>query len=213
MATRVIANCGQLKINWSGPTRTWANIYGMIGLPTLPVFDQALANALFTSIAAALPASGLASLLADTVILESISIRSLNSANQPEFVGTGTPVGGGGVGDMLPLSVAACVTLRTAQAGKSFRGRSYISGFTETQNDANGRISTAANTAAQSWVQQIVGALGTHNMGMAVLSFARDAATIPAKTVVAKPGFGNTVTALLVRNTKWESQRRRTGRE
>lgn len=210
---RIIANCGQLTLNWSGPSRTWRNVYGVIGNPTLPVFDQTLANALFTGISSVFGTSGLGPLLSDLAILESITIRDLHVANSAPITSTGTPVGGGGTGDMLPLNTAAVVTLRTAFAGKSFRGRSYITGFTEAVNDVNGRISTAANTAAVAFVQGIVGQLTLHGMGMAVLSFPRDAKTIPAKTRPAFAGMGNTVTGLQARTTKWNSQRRRTGRE
>lgn len=210
---RIIANCGQLTLNWSGTTRTWRNVFGLIGNPTLPVFDQTLANTLFTGISTAFTGSGLATLFSDLAILESITIRDLHVANAAPIVSTGTPIGGGSTADMLPLNAAAVVTLRTAFAGKSFRGRSYIAGFDETANDVNGRISAAANTAAQAFVQNIVVTLTAHSLAMAVLSFPRDAKTIPAKTHPAFPGMGNTVTGLQTRTTKWNSQRRRTGRE
>lgn len=212
MASRVINNCGQMVLRWAAGTRSWNNVYGMIGQPTLPVFTQTLANTLDTAIKGQVAASGLAPLLGPTVQLVSVSIRSLTAPNQAEFVGAGAPASGTGTGDLLPLNTAACVTLRTALAGKSFRGRSYIAGFTESQNDATGRIVAAANTAAVAFVQGIVSTLSANGMGMAVLSFERDPVTIPAKDIPGKAGFGNTVTALIARNTKWESQRRRTGR-
>ena len=89
----------------------------------------------------------------------------------------------------------------------------YLAGWDELQNDTSGRTSAAANTAAQAFIQAAVVAFTARGMGLAVLSFARDPKTIPAKTILGKAGFGNTVTGLNVRNTKWESQRRRTGRE
>lgn len=210
--SRVISNACQLKLNWSGPTRTWANVFGGLGNPTLPVINQALANTLMTAISASFTSSGLAPLIGTTVSLQSVSIRSLNAANQPEFVSNVAPVSGGATGDLLPLSVAACVTVRTTLSGKSFRGRMYITGFNEAQNDATGRILTAANTAAQTFVNGISVNLAASGISFAVLSFARDQVVIPQKTIPAKAGFATAASSFQVRNTKWESQRRRTGR-
>lgn len=212
MAVQVIPNSAQLKLVWSHPGGVWQNVLGFVGSGALPTIDQALANNLFTDVSSALTASGLASQLASTVVFERVLLRSLNSANQPEFTGTGTPTGGAGVGDLLPLSNAACVTLRTALAGKSFRGRVYISGYAESANDPNGRITTAANNAANSFVDGIRVNATARGLLLAVLSRPADAVTIPAVTRPARVGQGNAVTALLVRDTRWESQRRRTGR-
>ena len=210
--SRVISNAAQLKLNWSGPTRTWANVFGALGNPTLPVINQALANTLMTAIGTSFTSSGLAPLIGTSCSLVSVSIRSLNAPNQPEFVSSNAAVAGAGAGDLLPLSAAACVTVRTTLSGKSFRGRMYITGFTESQNDSTGRILTAANTAAQTFVNAISVNLASNGLSFAVLSFARDQVIIPQKTIAAKAGFATAASSFQVRNTKWESQRRRTGR-
>lgn len=209
----VIQNCCQLKIVWSGPSRTWLNVFGIRAPGAFPVIDQALADGIHATVGATISSSGLVSHLASTVVFERILLRSLNTPNQPEFSSAGTPISGAGGLEVLPLSIATCITLRTALAGKSFRGRTYISGFDEGQNTAAGRIATAANSAARLFVEQLSGNLGGSGFQLAVLSKPTDAKTIPAKTYGARAGQGNAVTAVIARDDRWDTQRRRTGRE
>lgn len=212
MANPVIDNAGQLVLNWSGPQRTWKNVIGLTTISTFPTFNQALAESIFTAIRNASSTTALMTHMATTTILESVSIRSLAAANQPLYTSTGVPLAGGGAGDSLPLSVAACVTIRTPLAGKSFRGRVYLSGWDEGENDASGRITGAANAAAQAFMSGLDQAIQAENLVVGIISKARDAVTIPAKTIPSKNGFVTARNLFLVRDTKWESQRRRTGR-
>lgn len=213
MAALVIPNAGMLTLQWSGSQGAWNNVLGLIGVPALPIFDQTLANGIFADVKTAATNSALMSNMATTVVLEGVKIRSLSVANQPEFVGAGTPLAGGGTGDMLPLSVAACITIRTAFAGKRFRGRVYLSGWDELMNDASGRQAAAVNTTGVAFLQGLAGALLARSMDLAVLGRPRDAVTIPAKNIVALSGIVNRQTVFVARNSKWESQRRRTGRQ
>lgn len=209
---QVIGQAAQVKFFWSAGTRSWLNVVGVQGSPILPTIDQTLAESLFTEAKAYFTTSGLQVGLGPTVSFAAMSIRSIHAANLPEFKSSGAAAAGTGTGDLLPLSAAACVTFRTAGAGRSFRGRSYISGFVEGANDATGRIVGGFNTAAAAFFQAFHDAMPGHGLSMAVLSMPRDAVTIPAKTIVGKSGFANPVIGISVRNTKWESQRRRTGR-
>lgn len=209
----VISNAAQLTLNWSGPQRTWRNVLGLIGNPTLPAINQATAEALFTAIRGNSATVAYMGLMNGNTILESISLRSLNTPNLPEFTSTGTPLAGGGTGDTLPLNTALVVTIRTTGAGKSFRGRVYLAGFDETQNDANGRILPNANTLSQAFLTGIDNSAQAQNMLIAVLSRPKAAKVIPAKNIAASPGFATQRTAFQTRTTKWNSQRRRTGKQ
>lgn len=62
------------------------------------------------------------------------------------------PPAGQAAGDVLPNNVALCVSFRTGQRGRSYRGRNYIAAIPE------GAIT--GNTFAQSFVTQIVDAYG-----------------------------------------------------
>lgn len=213
MVQLVIPNAAMLTLQWSGETRTWRNVIGLVGTGALPVIDQALADALFTGISTAAGFVNLMALLAPTVVFERIAIRDIHAPNLNEFTSQGTPLSGGGTGDPLPLNVAAVVTVRTALAGKSFRGRTYFSGFTETQNDTQGRQSAAVNTAIVGAMTSINSILAGHSLTVAVLSRPADAHTVPAKTTPARVGQATAVSSFVARNSKWESQRRRTGRD
>lgn len=212
MVVLVIQNAGLLKILWSSGTRAWLNVLGLQGSPVLPVFDQTLANNIQQDVNGAATTSGLGPLLAPSVQLTGITIRDISAANRPEIPSLGGPISGTGVGDMLPLNVAAVATMRTAGAGKSFRGRAYFSGFTETQNDVNGRTATAVNSAIVSFLTTLNTSLTARSLHLAVLSRPRDARVIPERTIAGKAGFATAMTVALARNTKWESQRRRTGK-
>lgn len=209
----VIPNAMILKLRWSGETRVWLNVLGAMGNPSLPVIDQALANSLHAAIGGAAGFQQLISLLAPTVIWEGVAIKDISSANRAEFISVGTPLSGAGTGDPLPLSIAACLTIRTALSGKSFRGRTYFSGFTEAQNDATGRQVPAVNTAIATAVAAVNTALTAHTMIIAVLSRPQAARTIPARDIFFRPGTATAFTGVVARNAKWESQRRRTGRD
>lgn len=77
---------------------------------------------------------------------------------------------GTGAASAAPLDAALCVTLRTAQIGRSYHGRVYIGGLDDAQNDATGQDWVAgAGTAADAFVTACL-TLGTGNWKLAVLS-------------------------------------------
>lgn len=208
-----VSNSALLTLNWSGESRTWRNVLGLVVSGGTPVFTQATAEAIWTALRALTTTTAWMAQLAPTVIFESISLRNFGTPNQPVFTSTGTPLSGGGTGDPLPLSVASCVTLRTALAGKHFRGRVYLAGMTEAANDATGRQSSTSAAAGVAFVNGINNATIPSSLALAVLSRPRNGKTIPAKTSSDYAGGVNQVLAVIGRDLKWESQRRRTGRQ
>jgi hypothetical protein len=116
-----------------------------------------------------------------------------------------------------------CVTLRTAGSGKSFRGRSYVGGWSEVDNDNNGLTVAAASTAAVNFVSGIRGAMTTNGLTMVVLSrpafrqenvettfdAAGNVLETHTQTHNARPGLITDVVSLESRNNRWEYQRRR----
>jgi hypothetical protein len=77
--------------------------------------------------------------LSNQARLVGVSVRDLSAQNGIIFDYTGAPLpaSGGTAGTPLPSSVAVVVSLRTGRAGRSFRGRLYLGGFSETQSDGN----------------------------------------------------------------------------
>lgn len=212
MAQFVVPNAVQIKLRWTMQGIPTLNVLGATaaGAPTV---NQALADALDTAIKAGYTSSGLAAICSTATILTSVGVRSVHAANLPEFIGAGAAVAGTGVGDALPRAVAIPITLRTGGAGKSFRGRVFISGLIETQNDSGAGIVAGAQTAALAFLTTIVNALTAQSLTLAVLSPALPTRTnASGETLAAKPAFATAVTARLIRNAYWGSQRRRTNR-
>lgn len=196
----VVANAAQLRLIWGVGGQLYAlNVLGVVA-NAVPI-TQALTNTLGTAIKGSLASSGHASNLHTTVTLANIGLRDIRTPNQFEFLDTGGPTAGTGTGDLLPPQIALCITLRTAQAGASYRGRIYLPGFAEALNTAGG---TAIGTAvAIAWVAAIQSALVAQSMNLGVLS-RPDAERVPPKV-----GWITPVTAIVCRDAVWDTQRRR----
>lgn len=186
------------------------------------VITQALANIVGAAIKSAWT-TRIAPLSNGGSGLMRVGLRDLTAANQPEFLDTGATAPGSGTGDILPPNNAIAVTLRTALTGKSNRGRVYIGGFNETQNDPSGLAVSTAGTAATQFIQDVSAALTAQQMTLAVLSRPAYAYvdnrtwtfnTGDTETDVigrgnARAGGLQDVTLIQSRNANWESQRRR----
>ncbi len=202
----VLDTAVQVRLHWTLNGLDAFNVLGGIVSGGF-INDQTKADALDAAIKTGYTSSGLKALQATTTSLISAGIRDVRAAHQVEYVGTNAAVPGTGTGDPLPNAVAAVVTLRTGLAGKSFRGRSYFGGATEGQNDGAGQIATAYNTALVAFMTAVQAAMGASTISLAVLSRPRfDKVTPFAMTY---PGAITLVTAIVARDTLWDSQRRR----
>jgi hypothetical protein len=216
-----ISGAAQLKLYYGAAGNLAINVMGAVVNGT-PVFDQALADSLGAAIKSAWTAN-LATHMGTNVSLVRVGIRNLQQANLPEFRDSGAAVSGTAVGDTLPVQTALCITLRTAQAGKSFRGRVYLPGWAEADNNATGVASSAAATAGVSFVNAVHAALSTHAMGLGVLSYPSldkviqeitthaDGSTTTRRLShqTAKTGRVSAVVNLESRTAAWETIRRR----
>jgi hypothetical protein len=156
--------------------------------------NQALADSWATDLDALHDSSGLAAVQPASITLDRVGLRDLRTANQP-LIESPVNSAGTGTGDLLARALSVVVTMRTALAGKSFRGRSYVPGFNEAQNAADGTIAASATSAANAWITGI-----------------RTAATARGHTLaVGSPtlGISTPVTAQVVRDSVWDVQRRR----
>jgi hypothetical protein len=198
------------------------NVLGAVVSGT-PTFGQAHANALGSAIKGAFSGGALIGQTHTSVVLNSIGVRDLRSPNLTEFLDQGATVAGTGTGDALPRAVALVITLRTALSGPRYRGRIYLGGFSETQNDADATASAALVAAGVSFVGSIQTAMAANGLTMGVISrpmepytvtttFERNDGTTDTtvKTHEGRPGQVNAVTLIQARNDTWDSQRRRT---
>jgi hypothetical protein len=217
----VIANTVEVRCMFSNGGELAFNVLGFRKTGTQAV-DQTLANTVGTAIKGAWT-SHMAPVSATTCSLLRVGTRDLTQAHLPEFLDTGAAAPGTDVGDPLPSKVAFVITLRTALAGKSFRGRIYIPGATETSNTTGGVASAAYQAAALAYVQQIQTAMNAAGLQLAINSHAAERQTIVVTTFhndgtttvrtksneTAKTGQSNVVIAIESLNSAWESQRRR----
>lgn len=155
--------------------------------------------------------------------VQRVGVRDLTTANQPEYLDTGAPVGGSATGDHMPAGTSICISLVTALSGRSFRGRVYLGGFTEAANDTTGLASSTAEAAAIDYIEAIQAALTTNGLTLAVLSrpaYAyQDVRTwqLPEGGVreevlgngLARAGGISDVISIKSRSPQWETQRRR----
>lgn len=197
------------------------NTFGMQVLGGI-TFSQGLAESV-GAVAKSAFTTHLQPLMPANVALVRTGVRDWRAANQPEFRDTAPQVTGSGVGDMLPSQLAACVTLRTALSGRSFRGRVYIGGFLETHNDAASRISAAATTGVLGFLDACDDGWESFGLRTAVVSRPAEDVQIVRRTTnaagdveevvlshqKAKNGSVNDVVAFEARNSTWETQRRR----
>jgi len=101
----------------------------------------------------------------------------------------------------LPNNVAICVSFRTAQRGRSFRGRNYIAGLTE--GDVTGNtIAAAQSSALVTAYGQLFSLFPPGGAFWVVVS--RFTANLP-RTV----GISTPVTSVLIVDSTVDSQRRR----
>lgn len=195
MPSLIINNTVQMRLVWahSGTPFAVNVLHGIkdVGISS-PTQDGV--NALFEDLKTRFSTASIRSQINSSISLASVGLRDLNTANEPEFVSTGAPVAGSGSVELLPLNIAACATLRTSKAGPSYRGRFYMTGYTEGMSSA-GMMAATVGPALVAWLEQVQTAMDTAGLGLAVAS--------------RKLGVSNAVTAIQVRDNRWDTQRRR----
>lgn len=164
--------------------------------------DQTSAESIKQGVSASLVASGLLAYLTTDVSLVRVGIRDRRSPNLPLIEAVAANAGTSAL-EQLPPDTSMVVTLRTALAGRSFRGRTFLSGFTIAANTATGGIEPAAMVAADAFLTGISSiAVGGAQAILSVASQVRNKLPI-------EPGLMQDVTSILVRDSVWDRQARR----
>jgi hypothetical protein len=165
-----IANALRARVEWTSTQKQDIdmNVFGLV-LTAGAVVDQTLADAVGTAVLNAYNNSTWDSRIATTYTLSGVFVRDLRTDNQAEIAAAITPAAGLSAQDEYAYNTAVVVTLRTGLAGRSFRGRMYLSGFTETAVDA-GVLLPAAVTDALSYAQGLFNSFavvgGIDNLGI-----------------------------------------------
>lgn len=167
-----------------------------------------IANNMLTRIGGLITSSGLNAQIPTAWALGGVQMKDLRSGGNAYIASNSAGVPGTGAGDILPYQIAAVQTLRTARAGKRYRGRSYWAPFTESANGPDNHFMPAMNTAFNAFCAGYISAFNADGLTLAVMhrpTFLRTETTC----TISEPGFVTVVTQTLSRDTMWETQRRR----
>lgn len=119
-----------------------------------------------------------------------------------ESVTTGLPSAGSSTVDGLPFNVAFCISFRTANRGRSGRGRNYVAGLTEADTQYSTIISTRRAAIVSAYLL-LVGA-GTFVAGLQWVVVSRFSGGAPRLNALVQP-----ITTAFAVDDITDSQRRR----
>ena len=171
MVTPLVVPQGVLvRLIWRKGTADWAvNVLGAQNTTPITI-NQTLANTISTAVQSGFTSSGLKALCSTTWALRQIGLRDINTPNNLEYIGTAAAQSGAVGTGTLPDNVSYCVTIRTLKAGRSYRGRCYIPGAGNTQQDVNGNPVPAYINACVAFVNAVGTALSANGLTPAVIS-------------------------------------------
>lgn len=139
----------------------------------------------------------------DTMALVEVFLTDLSDATSFTVSDTaGLPNAGASTTEPLPANVAHCVSFRTAQRGRSARGRNYIAGMTEA--DTNGSLISSTIVADHVTAYTILLGAGAFVAGLEWVVVSRFHNGVARTTGLAIP-----VTNVLSVDAVVDSQRRR----
>jgi len=109
--------------------------------------------------------------LYDTMAFNSVKVTDLSDQFAPVFVGTnGLPASGSVTGASVTNQVAAIVSFKTAQRGRSFRGRNYVGGLPAAALLTTSSLTSTFISAIQDDYDELSLALGAAGYDHVVLS-------------------------------------------
>lgn len=172
----------------------------------------AIAEAVRASIAGSAAWTSWAAFLNSATTFSAVAIKDLRSAGLPLVFSTGAAVAGTAAAgtNALPADTSVAITLRTAQAGRSKRGRVFLPGLSNLGIATTGAMLATAQTAAVNLVTQFQTSMSASGITLSLINPARQAytgragAAIPARAA----GVVN-VTSITSRSTTLRTQRRR----
>jgi hypothetical protein len=200
-ASLPVPNTIEVKLHWGDATSEFGqNVLHFLNVGAV-VVNQALADQLDTTIKGIFSTSGLAAAVVAAFGLRQVGVRNLALANQSEFLSTNPGALGTGTGDPLPTAIAQCYTLRTALAGRSFRGRVYLGMFSEASS--SGSSQGLGSTEGRVFIDTIrTSLISSPNLHMCVVSRFSNNALRPTPLTTE-------VNAVQLRSANWNTQRRR----
>jgi hypothetical protein len=166
----VVPQAALMRLIWSlGGSPYAVNVIG-VRKTGAAVIDQALANTVGAQVKAAFSSSGHTGSIGAQASLAQVGLRDISSPNNVEFLDGGAAVPGTDGSTLLPPQVAFVVTLRTARAGKSYRGRVYLPGFATGALAAGGLVNAGIRTSSVAFIEALRTGLPSNGLTLAVVS-------------------------------------------
>jgi len=142
-------------------------------------------------------------IISNSYVLQNIKVTSLAASTGPQFILPVTTDNQGSLtGEQVAGNAAVVVSWRTANIGRSFRGRTYQGGLDAAATDTAQTVSSAFAAGVADSFQALLDAIETVGGVLCVLSRFAD-------KVARVTGILTEITSIIV-DTKIDSQRRRT---
>jgi hypothetical protein len=206
----VIPQCAQITLKWAMDGGVYAHnvLYGRY--PGGFVGGVGQANTIFTALSTSAQFISLKARMPIETSFAGVSIRDVNTRDQPIIDSALSQVGGTNATPALPNEVALCITLRTGLTGRANRGRMFIPNFATDCVQSGNTATSITISNLQGWADTILGALAASSYTMVIGQKARVAYTGSTGTEhPARDATSTQVLSLLVRDNHFDSQRRR----
>lgn len=206
----IVPSCAQIVLGWALESgKTGRNVlYGRY--TGAFAGSSAQATAIIQALTTGAAWTALQGFLATNTILSTVQIRDVNSAGNPFIPNTSGGGTGSSASPALPNEVAMAITMRTARTGPQNRGRMFVPGWATNALGAGNVLAGAGVTALGNWAGTISGALSAQGYVWVIGQRARAAYTGSTGTQhPARPANSVPITAAVVRDNHWDSQRRR----
>lgn len=194
MAVIVIPEALQVVVAGANLGTPWVNTYGIKGDGAF-LLDQSVADEIGFAFRNAIV--DVAPSLNFAWSVTSIQIRDLRTSTSPTWEADVPLFSGSNAGEAMPPQMAIVASHSTGQRGASFRGRTYLNGWTESVNEADGSVSAGARTTIVTMFEAIQTDLAAVTGGPFTL------AVLSRKLLEANPITNTTV------DTEWDRQDRR----
>lgn len=207
---KVIPNAVEVTLVYGLPSGKFGHNVLIASYNGAFAFGPADANAILTGLTTGAQWTALAAFFSSDMNLGAVTLRDLNTRDQPVIESTVTGAPGTSASPALPNEVSLVVTLRTPFTGPQNRGRMFVPGWATNSLGSGNTAAAAAVTALANWAGIISGVLSARGMSWGVGHVARQAYTGSTGTEhPARPAGVVPIQSVAVRDNHWDTNRRR----
>lgn len=166
----IIPNALQVVVSGTNLGTNWVNTFGLVADGAF-LLDQTVADDIAEAFRA--PWFALRPALNLGWSAEEVLVRDLRTGTSPTIEADFAPFSGSNPGQAMPPHLAIVASHSTGFRGRSYRGRTYLNGFTEASNDADGTVLAVTRDEILTFFSAIktnLAALTSGGFDLAVLS-------------------------------------------